>query len=77
MKKIHKEWYDEYVINQKKEMGKVRMKRLIKKFEEVSIAVAEKGEGFSPNWFFHEIEMPALLKEEMKKEEKNVKSVSC
>lgn len=53
------------------------MKGLIKKFEEVSIAVAEKGEGFSHNCFFHEIEMPALLKEEMKKEEKNVKSVGC
>lgn len=55
-------------------MEKVRMKRLIKKFEEVSIAVAEKGEGFSNGWFAHEIEMPALLKEEMKKEEKNVKN---
>ena len=62
-------------------MGKVRMKRLIKKFEkkieEVSIAIVEKAEGYSRGWFSHEIEMPALLKEEMKQDEKNVKSVGC
>ena len=53
------------------------IKKMGKKIEEVSIAVVEKGEGISFLCFSHEIEMPALLKEEMKKEEKNVKSVSC
>lgn len=74
MKKLHKEWYDKYVISQKKRNGESKNeefnKKDGKKIEEVSIAVVEKGEGFSPHCFWHEIEMPTLLKEEMKQKGK-------